>query len=162
MTLSRKAKQTTLEVVWVMLRIGLGCVLLWSSLPKLQQPYDFLARIYEHKLVPASLGMLAAMVIPWFELFLAVGLLGGVFLGGSLLATAGLMAFFIYVQMSAIHRKLSLSCGCFGSNAASISYVTVTRTAALMLAAAIAYGIYLLRSRPKPEEIDIVRHIALK
>ena len=32
-------------------RLGLGCLFLWSGLPKIRQPYDFLASVYNYELV---------------------------------------------------------------------------------------------------------------
>jgi hypothetical protein len=42
----------------------LGFMLLWSSLPKIRQPYDFLGSVYGYELVGAKLGIFVAMTIP--------------------------------------------------------------------------------------------------
>jgi len=48
----------------LVVRIGLGCMFLYSSLPKIRQPYDFLASVYKYELVSPKLGLLIAMVPP--------------------------------------------------------------------------------------------------
>ncbi len=119
-------------------RLALGGILLWSCLPKLYQPYDFLSNVYQYELVGPKLGMLVAMALPWMELILGICLLGGIFSGGALLATVALMAVFVFCQGSALYHGLAIACGCFEtSNAGFISYATLLRTL-LFLALALA------------------------
>jgi hypothetical protein len=131
------------RVAWglsLVIRLGLGCVFLWSSLPKIRYPYDFLSAIYEYELVGPKLGMLVAMGLPWLELLVGLCLLGGIFVGGALLTTMGLAAVFVFVQASALYRGLEISCGCFSSSSSEVvSYATLTRSIVLLLACITAY-----------------------
>ena len=130
-----------------LIRIALGAVFLWSSLPKLRQPYDFLGSVYQYEMVGPKLGVFVATVLPWLEALLGVCLLGSVFVRGSLLLAAGLLAFFTFAQASVLWRGLAISCGCFGSSGELISYATVLRTALLFVAALVAFTLPLLLSR---------------
>lgn len=122
-------------------RLALGAVFILSSLPKLRQPYAFLANVFEYELVGPRTGVVVATVLPWIELTLGVCLLGGVLTAGAFLTSAVLGAVFVFVQASALYRGLAISCGCFHSSdgGGMVSYLTLTRAVLVMLAAAVAY-----------------------
>ena len=129
----------------LVVRLGLGCMFIYSSLPKRRQPYDFLAGVYRYELVGPKLGLLIAMVLPWIELMVGVCLLGGIFVGGALLVSIVMGAMFTFVVGSAMYRGLEISCGCF-SAAGSIGYATLIRACAITLAGIAAYlGVVFLR-----------------
>lgn len=130
-------------------RIGLGCLLLYSALPKIRQPYDFLHDVYNYELVGPKLGLLVAMALPWLELLVGICLLGGIFVGGALLASAGMAAMFTFVIGWALYQGLSISCGCFGSGTEVITYVTLIRAIAILLASALAYVAAIRFGYPK-------------
>ncbi len=131
----------------LLVRIGLGCMFLYSSLPKIRQPYDFLSSVYKYELVGPKLGLLIAMVLPWVELFVGVCLLGSIFVGGALLVSVALGAIFTFVVGSAMYRGLEISCGCF-SAAGSIGYAALIRACAITLAGIAAYLTVLFVRRP--------------
>jgi uncharacterized membrane protein YphA (DoxX/SURF4 family) len=131
----------------LVVRIGLGCMFLYSSLPKIRQPYDFLSSVYKYELVGPKLGLLIAMVLPWIELMVGVCLLGGIFVGGALLVSIVMGAMFTFVVDSALYRDLEISCGCF-SAAGAIGYDTLIRACAIMLVSIAAYTT-VIAVRPK-------------
>ena len=143
----------------VVVRIALGCMFLWSSLPKIRQPYDFLSSVYSYELVGPKLGMLVAMTLPWLELLVGICLIGGVFVSGALLASAGLGAMFAFVVGSALHRGLDISCGCFSTSAGDkISYMTLIRAIGILLLSGLSYlAVLFLGPRvedgPVPEDL---------
>ena len=59
----QKTKQP-ISVFLFLARLGIGCMFLWSSLPKIRQPYDFLSSVYSYELVGPKLGMFVAMTLP--------------------------------------------------------------------------------------------------
>lgn len=120
-------------------RLSLGCLFLWSSLPKIRQPYDFLSNVYDYELVGPKLGMLVAIVLPWIELLAGICLIGGIFVGGALLTSAAMAAMFTFVLASSLHRGLKISCGCFGASAEIISYSTLIRALLILLFSIAAY-----------------------
>jgi len=121
------------------IRVGLGCLFLYSSLPKIRQPYDFLSNVYGYELVGPKLGLLIAMILPWFELLAALCLLGGAFVGGALLACASMAVIFTYALSYALYSKLTISCGCFGSGNESINYLTLLRSIGILVLSITAY-----------------------
>ena len=143
--MERRRLYNCLSVLTVTVRLGLGCLFLWSSLAKIQLPYDFLGDVYAYRLVGPVSGMFVAMVLPWVELLVGACLLGGVFVGGALLASLGMGILFTFVLGSALWRHLDISCGCFGSTAgATISYLTLIRAIVITVLSAGAYGATIL------------------
>ena len=146
----------------LVVRLGLGFLFIMSSVPKIRQPYSFLGSIYGYELVGPKLGVLVAMVLPWVELFTGVCLVGGVFVGGALLASMGMGVLFTFVLGSALYRHLDISCGCFSNaGAGKISYLTLIRAIVITLVSAAAYaGTIVLVPRewqppllaPKPQD----------
>jgi len=139
-------------------RFGLGCFFLWSSLPKIHQPYDFLSSVYNYELVGPKLGMLVAMVLPWLELLAGVCLVGGIFVSGALLTCIGMSAMFTFVIASALYRGLEISCGCFSSSDAGvISYWTLIRACVILLLSTAAYiGVIILQRCVECEDSGII------
>ena len=131
----------------LVVRLGLGCMFIMSSVPKIQRPYEFLGSIYGYELVGPKIGVLVAVVLPWVELFAGVCLVGGVFVGGALLASVGMGVLFTFVLSSALYRHLDISCGCFSNaGAGKISYLTLIRAIVITLVGAGAYAGTILLS----------------
>jgi uncharacterized membrane protein YphA (DoxX/SURF4 family) len=125
----------------MVVRVGLGCMFIYSSLPKIRQPYDFLSSVYGFELIGPKLGLLVSMALPWMELLVGICLVGDVFVSGALLASASMAAMFTFVLASALHRGLDISCGCFSTSVANkVSYFTVMRAVAILL---VSMGAYL-------------------
>jgi uncharacterized membrane protein YphA (DoxX/SURF4 family) len=136
----------------VIVRLGLGFALLWSSLPKIRQPYTFLGNVYEYELIGAKLGMLVAMTLPWLELLLGLCLISGLFVSGALLGAVVLMGVFSLAQASALWRGLAITCGCFNPfGTEPIGYTTLIRTSLLAVAATLGYALVLFRTRGMPQ-----------
>ena len=132
----------------VVVRLGLGCLFLYSSLPKIRQPYDFLSSVYKYELVGPKLGVLAAMVLPRLELLVGICLVGGIFVGGALLVSIAMAAMFSFAIASALYRGLNISCGCFSATGGAIGYSILIRACVIMLFSTAAYAMgVLLRSR---------------
>ena len=133
---------------WILLvsRIALGLVFLVSSIPKLRRPYDFIADVYDYQLVAPQVVHLVGIFLPWLELILALCLVGGVFVHGSLLVSCLALLFFVAIQCSVLCRGMEIDCGCFGFVATSpIGYGTLLRTL-LLFAVAFAGFFAALRS----------------
>ena len=132
----------------VVVRLGLGCLFLYSSLPKMRQPYDFLSSVYNYELVGPKLGVLIAMMLPWLELLVGVCLVGGIFVGGALLVSIAMGVMFTFVIASALYRGLNISCGCFSTSIAEqVGYTTLIRACGILLFSIAAY-ISAIASRP--------------
>ena len=131
--------------VLLIVRYSLGCLFLYSALPKIRQPYDFLSSVYQYEMLGPKAGMVVAMVLPWFELVVGICLLGGIFVSGALLAVAAMGAMFTCGIAMALYRGLNITCGCFGASSGDkINFLTLIRAAVILLVALAAYlaGIY--------------------
>ncbi len=133
-------KNFFIKALIITVRLAIGGIFIASSIPKLRQPYDFLASVYGFELVNPSIGVAVAIVLPWLELFVGICLLGGILVPGALLVTIGTSAMFVFAIASALWRGLEISCGCFNpADSGIIGYWTLVRTIALLAAAMAAY-----------------------
>jgi hypothetical protein len=140
MSLNKITQKRFMPVFVVIVRLGLGCMFLYGSLPKIRQPYDFLSSVYNYELVGPKLGVLVAMVLPWAELFVGIYLIGGIFVSGALLVSIAMGAMFSFAVASALYRGLNISCGCFrASSTEQIGYITLIRALVIMLISDVAY-----------------------
>ena len=153
MKFNRQTRERLFSGFLLVVRLGLGCMFLYGSLPKIRQPYDFLSSVYNYELVGPKLGMLVAMVLPWAELLVGICLVGGIFVSGALLVSIAMGTMFSFAAASALYRGLNISCGCFSaSSKEQISYLTLIRTLVIMLISAIAY-LSLVFLHPRKEKL---------
>lgn len=143
------------RILTLLIRLGLGGILLWSGVAKLRQPYDFLSNVYQYELLGPKMGMAVAMILPWVEVVIGLCLLAGLFVGGALLGSILLAAVFTFAQASAMRRGLSIECGCFGSSSSSaepsmVGYGTLLRAWGMFLAAITVYGCLLASRSAQP------------
>jgi len=144
----RLIKERLLYVLLFVVRLAIGGMFLWSGLIKIRQPYDFLSSIYNYELVGPKLGMMTAIVLPWLEVLVGICLIGGIFVSGALLLSAGMGAMFTFTLFSALCRDLDISCGCFGANGGTITYFTLFRAFMILLLSMGAYiGFTVVRSK---------------
>jgi uncharacterized membrane protein YphA (DoxX/SURF4 family) len=139
MALDKPTKRRLFYALLFVVRVALGCLFIYGSLPKIRQPYDFLSSVYEYELLGPKLGMLVAMVLPWLELMVGVCLVGGIFVSGGLLACVIMAAAFTFAIASALYRGLEISCGCFGATGDLITYWTLTRAVLVFLFSVMGY-----------------------
>jgi uncharacterized membrane protein YphA (DoxX/SURF4 family) len=139
MKLNRSGLQRLYSGFALLIRLGLGCLFLWSSLPKIRQSYDFLSSVYGYEIVGPKIGLLVAMVLPWLELLMGICLIGGIFVSGALLVCIGMAAVFAFALSSALWRGLKISCGCFGDTSDVINIYTVIRAVVILLLGSLAY-----------------------
>lgn len=130
------------------IRLTLGCLFVWSSLPKIFLPHNFLGDVYAYRLAGPVLGMIVTMILPWLELLTGICLLGGVFVSGALLTSMGMALMFIVAVSWALYHGLNISCGCFGSSAAvTIGYSTLVRIIIIFIGSGFAYTVELFAQR---------------
>lgn len=94
-------------------RIVLGVVLIYASYDKILHPADFAKAIGNYNLVPLGLENLMALVMPWMELLVGLGLIAGVMVDGAAVLAALMMVVFIVAISQALARGIDIECGCF-------------------------------------------------
>lgn len=138
-------------ILALIIRVTLGCLFVWSSLPKVFLPHRFLGDVYAYRLAEPVLGMIVAMVLPWCELLTGICLLGGVFVSGALLTCMGMALVFLVAVSWALYQGLNISCGCFGSSASvPIGSGTLVRIIAILVGSGFACAMELLSPRHAP------------
>lgn len=132
-------------------RIGLGLVLVLSSIWKLRAPFEFFEYVHAYELGGQSLGFLITIVLPWLEFIVGSLLLLGKSLTGALILCSLMLFAFSAVQWSAIYRGLEVACGCFdpkGMVSSSISHFTATRTTMLAIISMTCCGLQVRKGSP--------------
>jgi len=93
-------------------RWTVGIIFLYSGPVKLIAPRIFAVLIEAYGLVPETLVVPVAVLLPAIEVAVAWGLLFDI--RGSLAITAGLMILFMAILGYGIHMGFDIDCGCFG------------------------------------------------
>ncbi len=101
-----------LRAVVLVARLLLGGMLLWSSIPKLQNPYALLSSVYDYELVGPQVGLARAVILPWLELVLATCLIAGILELGAFTLSTCLFLVFALARASVAMRGLKIPCGC--------------------------------------------------
>ena len=121
-------------------RLLVAGVFVIAALPKIQDPVTFASSVVAYRVVGPELSGWVALLLPWLELMIGLGLLLPLLrrISGALISM--LLLAFIGLHCSAWARGLDIDCGCFGaeSGEASSHYRwLILRNAGLLLAAAL-------------------------
>lgn len=108
-----------LDVLTLLSRLFIGGALIWASWYKIVEPASFAKSIWYYHLVPGQLINLMALVLPWMELLVGLGLILGIWYRGAALWSLALNLIFIAALSSAIVRGLNIDCGCFKTGGGS-------------------------------------------
>ena len=93
-------------------RIILGAVFLWASFGKILEPGDFARSISNYHIVPFGIENILALILPWLELLIGMGLILGIMFDGSVQISAILLIMFILMIGQAMLRGFNIECGC--------------------------------------------------
>jgi uncharacterized membrane protein YphA (DoxX/SURF4 family) len=111
-----------------LLRLVLAFVFIYASIDKIVHPLPFAQAVSNQQVLPVFLINLTAIVLPWMELILGVGLLFNYWMNGVSLLTAVLMILFLSIIIFNLSRGLNVGCGCFSSSAqGSMDTLTLIR-----------------------------------
>lgn len=111
--MSANSKPHMASLLYTTGRLLLGGVFIWASWDKILDPAAFARAVANYQIVPASVGNLSALVLPWIELVSGICLVLNRWTRGSALITAALMAVFMSAIGYNIFRGMDVSCGCF-------------------------------------------------
>lgn len=113
------------------IRLYLAYVFLLACFHKIIHPELFAIDVATYQFLPLQLINIFAITLPWVELAAGVLLVVGWKSRAASLLVALMMVAFIIALLSALHKGLDMSCGCFASNAVAeedpISGLTVIR-----------------------------------
>ena len=94
------------------IRFLLGFVFIVASYDKIIDPIQFSRDIANYHIVPFGLENSIAIILPWLELFLGLGLILGIFIDGSSIISGCLLILFNLLVIQAIMRGFNIECGC--------------------------------------------------
>ena len=94
------------------MRILTGMVFIIASYDKLLDPQQFSRDISNYHFIPFGLENTVAIVLPWIELFIGLGLILGIMIDGSVLISGVLLIMFNFLVIQAMLRGFNIECGC--------------------------------------------------
>ena len=123
-------------LIILVLRLLVAGLFVLAALPKIQEPAKFAASVQAFQLTGPVLSGWIAIVLPWLELAVGVGLFIPMIRQTGGLIIAGLLILFIGLHASAWARGLDINCGCFGAEATATSDYRwlILRNTALLIA----------------------------
>ena len=123
-------------------RLVVAGAFILAALPKIQDPVAFASSVEAYRVVGSALSAWTALILPWLELVIGVGLLAPQIRRGSALLSVGLLLLFIVLHASAWVRGLDISCGCFGETEAENTpnyHWLILRNLGLLLAISLVF-----------------------
>ncbi len=133
------------KAVLLIFRLAVGGLFIYAGVAKALTPLDFAQNIRNYGLVGQTLSFLAALVLPWLEIFAGLLLAAGVWRRSAALLISAMLALFILLTLVTIARGIDVDCGCFGAVSRKAGWSVVAEDA-LMLYASLC--ILLSRRRP--------------
>ncbi len=102
------------SVATTILRVGLGVLTIVTGALKIGHAVELASSIAAFRLLPASAIAPIALALPFFEIFVGLYLVLGLFTRWA--AWLAMLQFFLYgtAIASAVLRGLAVNCGCFG------------------------------------------------
>ena len=94
------------------MRLILGVVFIYASYDKILDPSKFARDISNYHIVPFGLENTVAIILPWLELFIGIGIVLGIYIDGNTLLSAFLLLLFNFLIFQAMVRGFNIECGC--------------------------------------------------
>ena len=94
------------------MRLVLGVVFIYASYDKILDPSKFARDISNYHFVPFGLENTVAIILPWLELFIGIGIVLGIYINGNTLLSAFLLLLFNFLIFQAMVRGFNIECGC--------------------------------------------------
>lgn len=134
------------DYLTLLVRLVLGGVFIYAAYYKVIEPASFAKSIWYYHILPGKFINIAALVLPWLEIVIGLGLILGAYYRGAVLWTNLLLIIFIAAIASAVYRGIDIDCGCFKAAAASreSAMMTIYRDIGYLI-----LGIQLLLSRSR-------------
>jgi len=109
------------HLILLALRLGMAAVFIVAAIPKIAAPDLFAGNVHNYQMLPAWGVNVLAIVLPWLELLIGVGLALGIWSRACAATMATLILVFTSAYVTARLRGLDIACGCFevGSEAKS-------------------------------------------
>lgn len=120
----------------LLVRLVLVTAFLLAAIPKIQDPVAFAGSVESYQIITGLAVLWVALVLPWLELVIGLGLLIPKIRRASSLLIILLLIIFVGLHVSAWVRGLDISCGCYATESVSSNYFfLISRNCALLIAA---------------------------
>jgi uncharacterized membrane protein YphA (DoxX/SURF4 family) len=136
----------------LVLRLALAILFATAALAKLRQRRDFYAAALAYQLLPPRQAMGIAVILPWTEVAIALGLIAG-FSAAAYAAAGLLLAYALAMAVNLGRGRRNLDCGCGGAPQA-LSIWLVLRN--IVLAGAALTPLYLADSQRPPGPAELL------
>lgn len=100
---------------WLTLRLLLGGLFIFTSIPKIAEIDEFVGTIIGYGILPTGLAETTGRVLPWVELYIGCSLMLGIFVRSTSALILPLSIIFGAAGIYAMVTSFGISCGCFGS-----------------------------------------------
>ena len=127
---------------WLILvmRILLGLIFLNASYDNILDPGKFARSIANYHIVPFGLENSIAIILPWLELFIGVGLIAGIMVDGAAGITGSLLVIFILLILQAILRGFNIECGCGLKEGEMVGWTKILENIVFLFASCMVYS----------------------
>ena len=99
-------------ILVLLIRILLGFIFIYASYDKILDPGKFARDISNYHIVPLGMENTIAIILPWLELFIGIGIVIGIFLDGNVILSGFLLLLFNFLIFQAMIRGFNIECGC--------------------------------------------------
>lgn len=130
-----KLKSILLDLI----RLALAFIFIISSIEKMKNPYAFALSVDAYQIFPNWIINLSVLLIPWFELFIAFGLIFRYKLKANLILYILLMLLFTLLVVVAIIKGLDIECGCYGESSSKVGLTKLLENILIMIGCFILY-----------------------
>lgn len=100
---------------WLTLRLLLGGLFIFTSIPKIAEIDEFVGTIIGYGILPTGLAETAGRILPWVELYIGCSLMLGIFVRSTSALILPLSIIFGAAGIYAMVTSFGISCGCFGA-----------------------------------------------
>jgi uncharacterized membrane protein YphA (DoxX/SURF4 family) len=151
----------TLRVALLAARLIMAGIFIYASIDKIAHPAAFAKDVYNYQILPDALINLAALVLPWLELFLGLCLLAGIWLPGAIFTVNALLIVFLAALVFNLARGLDVNCGCFSTGgdapAMSTGWYLLRDAGFFAVGAVLFYAVFLRRGSQRPGRESVLK-----
>ena len=116
--MTRTPWELSLLALETVLRLSLGGLFVWAAWSKLEDPALFAVQVAAYDILPQTVVLLVALVLPPLELLTGCMLVLTKWSREAAFVVTGMLAVFIVALAQAAVRGLDISCGCFADELA--------------------------------------------
>ena len=123
-----------------LIRCIIGIVFLWACYSKILDPGNFSREIANYHAVPFGLENTIAIILPWVELFIGIGLIAGIYINANAFLSGFLLILFNLLVFQAMIRGFNIECGCGLKEGQMVGYGKLFENFLLLIGSIFVFG----------------------